>query len=78
MAERVDGTLAAFLTGASRSARTATASALARQGAAVIVLGLRSLHGVFRAVNPARRLTPRASLERKRTQTSIPGQGASR
>jgi hypothetical protein len=56
MTERLDGTVA-FLTGASSSTRTATASALARQGAAVIVLGLRSLHGVFRAVNPARRLT---------------------
>ena len=77
MAERLDGTVA-FLTGASRSTRTATANALARQGAAVTVLGLRSLHGVFRAVTPARRLTPRTSLERKRTQTSIPGQGASR
>jgi NAD(P)-dependent dehydrogenase (short-subunit alcohol dehydrogenase family) len=77
MAERLDGTIA-FLTGASSRTRTATASALARQGAAVTVLGLRSLHGEFRAVNPARRLTPRTSLARKSTQTSIPGQGASR
>ena len=77
MAERLDGTVA-FLTGASRSTRTATAGALARQGAAVTALGLRSLHGMFRVANPAQRLTPRASLARKRTQTSISGQGASR
>jgi NAD(P)-dependent dehydrogenase (short-subunit alcohol dehydrogenase family) len=77
MAERLDGTVA-FLTGASSSTRKATASALTRQGAAVTALGLRSLHGVFIAVNPARRLTPRATLARKRTQTAISGQGASR